>query len=115
VEGRLQAIEPRDEGLIAQQAREEALPVSPDKLVHCLFLEMAVQMREPVDRHQFMIGHPAGVGVVGEALKAGAPPRIVEFADKHIASNKLNVHRTTIQLLRLACLRFQPLIHIYAN
>ncbi len=48
-------------------------------------------MTEPVDGDQFLVGDPRSLGIVTEPLKAGAAPRIVQFADKHVELNYLRV------------------------
>ena len=71
-------------------------PIALHEFMDRLFLKPTVQMPKPIERNQFLIGAPTGIGIVAEALKTVMTPRIVHGADKHIKLNELNVHRKTI-------------------
>ena len=58
------------ESLIGGQAGKEVVPILLDEPMHRFFLELAVQMCEPVDGGQFLIGQ-AWLGVIAQALKTG--------------------------------------------
>jgi len=77
------------------------------------FLEMPVQMSKAVTGDQFLIGDSIRIGVIAQTLKGRAASRIVQVADKDIELNELEYgFHTTILLIWLSYLRFQPLIHI---
>jgi hypothetical protein len=111
LKGLFQQVESRHESLIGGQAGEERSPILLDEPMHRFFLELAVQVREPVDSDQLLIGKP-WLGVIAQALKTGFRAGIVNVADKQIELNQLIFHGKKILPIRPACLSFQLLIHI---
>ncbi len=110
LKGWLQLVEPRHKSLIRGQLGEKFPPIVADKFVHRLFFVSPLQMGEPVDRDQFLIGDPSGLRIVAVPLKTCAPPVIVHLTGKRIQLNQLKgyFHRSnSTRSTRLVC-QFNP-------
>src|SRR5215207_130730 len=112
LEGRLQAVEPQDECLIAGQAREPLAPILANRAVHLLLLEAAFQMSKEPDGDEFLVSE-LRLPVIAQALITGLGRSIVDAADEQVDFNQQVFHGKKILLiLPLVCL-FQLLIRIY--